>query len=268
MLSAPLVTILARKYGTQLPMSIGVCSLSAGFVAASFASETWHLYITQGVMVGIGIGFIYIPSIAILSQWFQKKRSLANGISGAGSGIGGMLFSLSTAAMIDRISLQWSLRITGIITFIMNALATALIKDRNKAIQPHQHPFDKKLLHRCDVWLLLTWAFISMLGYITLLYSLPDFALTIGLSDAQATDLATLLNLGVAVGRPFIGILSDKFGRIVVTGVLTLACGLASLVIWLPTTSFGVTALFALISGAILGIFWVVSDSRPWPSPC
>lgn len=259
MLSAPIVTVLARKYGTKMPMCIGTCSISAGFIAASFATKTWQLYISQGVMIGIGIGFLFIPSLAILPQWFLKRRSLANGITGAGSGVGGILFSLSTAAMIDKISLQWSLRITGIIVFIMNALATILIKDRNQVIQPEQHPFDTKLLRRCDIWLVLVWIFSSMLAYTSLLYSLPDFALSIGLSESQSVDLQIMLNLGMAVGRPFIGCLCDRYGRILVPGILTLACGIASLAIWLPANTFGVAALFAIISGAIVGIFWVVS---------
>lgn len=110
------------------------------------------------------------------------------------------------------------------------------------------------------------WAFISMLGYITLLYSLSDFALSIGLSRAQATDALTILNLGTAVGRPLIGFLSDHYGRIKVPAFLTLTCGISCFVIWLPANSFGATVLFALISGAILGVFWVASISPH--SPC
>ncbi|KAL9047588.1 MAG: hypothetical protein Q9206_006643, partial [Seirophora lacunosa] len=114
-LVAPVVTLLARKFGTRPPMFGGVVALAGGFIAASFASKAWHLYLCQGVLVGVGVGFIYIPSIAILSQWFSKRRSLANGITAAGSGIGGVLFSLITGSMIENISLAWSLRITGII---------------------------------------------------------------------------------------------------------------------------------------------------------
>ncbi|KAI4226650.1 MAG: hypothetical protein L6R36_003016 [Xanthoria steineri] len=257
MLVAPVVTFLARRYGTRFPMFAGVVALAGGFIAASFASEAWHLYLTQGVLVGIGVGFIYIPSIAILSQWFSKKRSLANGITSAGSGIGGVIFSLATGSMIENISLAWSLRITGIIAFVMTFTAVVLTRDRNKVIQPAQHPFDTKLLSQTRVWLLLAWAFISMLGYITLLYSLPDFALAIGFSRGQATNTITVLNLGTAVGRPFIGYLSDRCGRIKVPAFLTLVCGISCFAIWLPATSFGVTLLFALISGAILGVFWV-----------
>ncbi|KAL8751709.1 MAG: hypothetical protein Q9199_006235, partial [Rusavskia elegans] len=257
MLVAPLVTFFARKFGTRAPMFAGVVALAGGFIAASFASEAWHLYLCQGVLVGIGVGFIYTPSIAILSQWFSKKRSLANGITSAGSGIGGVIFSLITGSMIENISLAWSLRITGIIAFVMTFIAVVLIRDRNKVIQPAQHPFDTKLLSQKKVWLLLAWAYISMLGYITLLYSLPDYALSIGLSRAQATDAISILNLGTAVGRPFIGYLSDRYGRVKVPAFLTLICGISCFAIWLPATSFGVTILFALISGAILGVFWV-----------
>lgn len=263
MLVAPLVTFLARKLGTRTPMFVGVVALAGGFIAASFASKAWHLYLCQGVLVGVGVGFIYIPSIAILSQWFSKKRSLANGITSAGSGIGGITFSLITGSMIENISLAWSLRITGVIAFVMTFTAVVLTRDRNKVIQPAQHPFDTELLHRFDVWLLLTWAFISMLGYTTLLYSLPDFALSIGLSRAQATDAITFLNLGTAVGRPFIGALSDRFGRIKVPALLTLMCGISCFAIWLPANSFGPTILFALISGAILGVFWAASIAPP-----
>ncbi|KAL8992270.1 MAG: hypothetical protein Q9169_007230 [Polycauliona sp. 2 TL-2023] len=257
MLVAPLVTLLARKYGTRTPMYAGVIALAGGFVAASFASEAWHLYLSQGVLVGVGVGFIYIPSIAILSQWFSKKRSLANGITSAGSGIGGVTFSLITGSMIEKLSLAWSLRLTGLVALVMTFIAVVLTRDRNKIIQPAQHPFDTKLLSQQNVWLLLIWAFISMLGYITLLYSLPDFALSIGLSRTQATNAITILNLGTAVGRPFIGFLCDRYGRIMVPALLTLVCGLSCFAIWLPANLFGVTVLFAFISGAILGVFWV-----------
>lgn len=108
MLVAPLVTVIARKYGTQLPMFLGVGLLTIAFLSASYSHRIWQLYLSQGVLIGFGVGFTYIPSIAILSQWFQKKRSLANGIGAAGSGIGGLIFSFMTEAVIRKISLAWA----------------------------------------------------------------------------------------------------------------------------------------------------------------
>ena len=97
-----------------------------------------------------------------------------------------------------------------------------------------------------------------MMGFTTLLYSLPDFALSIKLSKTEATNVVIFLHLSTAIGRPFIGCLSDRFGRITVAANMTLICGLACFVVWLPAQSYGVTVLFALISGAMLGVFWVV----------
>ena len=262
MLVAPAVTVTARRYGTQAPMLLGVLFQTTGFISASFAREIWQLYLSQGLLVGLGQGFVYIPSIAILSQWFTKKRSLANGISAAGSGIGGLIFSFAASALISSISLAWSLRITAVITASMNVAATLLIRNRNKVICPPQRGFDMLLLRRYDVLLLLMWGFISMLGYMTLLYSLSDFAHSIGLDYTQAASVAAYLNLGTAVGRPLIGICSDRFGRMEVAGILTFLCGVSCFAIWLPATSYGVTVLFALISGAILGVYWVVCPPR------
>ncbi|KAJ6119840.1 Major Facilitator Superfamily protein, partial [Penicillium sp. IBT 18751x] len=233
MLSAPVVTIIARKYSTKLPMLLG--------------------------LVGFGVGFIYIPSVAVISQWFDKKRSLANGISAAGSGIGGLMFSLMDGTVMQDMSYAWALRLTAILSVSFLFIATLLIRDRNNAIQPLGRGFDIKLLRRTDVLLLLLWAFISMFGYIALLFSLPDYAHSMRLSDTQATTVNAILNLGTAVGRPFIGIISDRFGRIEVAGLLTCACGIICFVIWLPATSYGVLVLFAFVGGAIFGSFWIAS---------
>ena len=257
MLVAPIVTILARKSGTQTPMLVGAMLLATGYISASFAHQIWQLYLSQGVLVGFGIGFVTIPSIAILSQWFEKWRSLASGIASAGSGIGGLIFSFATQAMIQNISLAWSLRITGIVAGTMNVIATLIIRDRNKAIKPPQLGFDTKLLRRYDILLLLSWAFISMLGYITILFSLSDFARSIGLSASKAAAVSAFLNLGTAIGRPLVGVASDYFGRMEIAGVLTLICGIMCLAVWLPATSYGVTIFFVIVSGGFFGVFWM-----------
>jgi MFS family permease len=239
-------------------MALGCLLLSGGFIAASFAHTIWQLYLTQGILVGLGVGFTYVPSIAVISQWFGKKRSLANGISSAGSGIGGLLYSFLTEAIISRVSLAWALRVTALISGVFLILATVLIRTRNEAIQPTQRGFDVQLLKRADSLLLLSWAFISMLGYMMLLFSLPDFARSIGLSAEQASVVNAILSLGTAIGRPLIGFASDYFGRINVAGALTSVCGVLCFALWLPATSYGLLIFFALIIGGIFGVFWMV----------
>lgn len=262
MLLAPLATYLVRRFSFRPIMLTGSLLQCAGYITASFANKIWHLYLSQGALVGCGIGLLIIPSTAILSQWFAKRRSIANGISSAGSGIGGVAFTWGTAGMISRVGLAWALRMTGLITLVATAAAVLLMRDRNHVIGPAQIPFDLKLLRRYEVCLLLAWAFVSMFGYIALLFSLSDFAVEIGLSRAQATDLVGLLNLGTAVGRPVIGIVSDRFSRINTAGLLTLVMGLSCFAFWMPAQGFGLTVFFALVCGAIVGVFWMVRSIR------
>lgn len=241
-------------------MAIGVILLPGGFVAASFSTRVWHLYLSQGLCVGLGIGLIYIPATAIIPQWFTTKRSLANGICAAGSGIGGLIVCFSTQRMLEVLGLVWSLRITAVVVFFVNLSATLLIRSRNKEIEPNQRMFNFHLLTHYHVRLLLGWSIMLMFGYITLMFSLSDYTLAIGRSEQDSATVAAVLNLGAALGRPLIGYTSDRYGRVEVAGVLTFTCGILVLGMWISATEYGVLVAFSLIGGAILGVFWAVSD--------
>jgi MFS family permease len=259
MIVAPLVTVLTHRFGKFVTMPIGIAIQTSGYIAAGSVDSIWQLMITQGILVGVGIGFIYVPSLPILSQWFEARRSLANGIASAGSGFGGALFAWTTGAIIDAFGLQWALCATGLITLFLTTIATSLLRDRNKYIRPPQLALDTSLLKKYEVQLLLAWSFVSMLGYITLLFSLSDFALSIEISAQRATDVIGFLNIGTAVGRPIIGIASDKSNRIDVALALTLICGLSCFAFWIPVQSYGLLVFFSLLAGAILGVFWMVN---------
>lgn len=258
LLFSPLWTILVRELGRKIVMTFGCLAMSGGFIAASFAHQIWHLYLSQGVLVGIGLGAIFIPSVQVVPQWFLKRRSLAGGIASAGSGFGGLAFSLGTDAMIRQISLAWALRITGIICLIGNLVGTALVRDRNHLVKPPQLGFATHLLRRYDCLLLLGWAFTNLLGYMVILYSLSNYAVQVaGLTQAQAGILTAVLNLGTGLGRPAAGVLSDRFGRIEVAASITFLCAVCVFAIWIPATSYGVLIFFALVIGAILGVYWM-----------
>jgi MFS family permease len=262
LVSSP-ATYLVRTFGTHRVMLLGVLLQTSGFIAASFVTKIWHLYLSQGACVGLGVGFLFIPSVAVTSQWFDKKRSLANSLTSAGSGLGGVIVSFATQPVIDHLSLAWSLRIIGLLSGSMNIIATCLIRTRNHIVRPPMHPFDVRLLRRLPVLLLLAWGFFSMLGYMVLLYSLSDFGRAIGLSASQASSITALLNLGTMLGRPCIGLLSDRSGRIEVAGCTTLACSIFVWAFWVPAKSYALLVVFALLIGGILGIFWMVSPLRP-----
>lgn len=240
-------------------MYIGVVFQTSCFIAASFAkAHIYQLYLTQGVLLGLGLGFTWLPTVGIISQWFDKKRSLANGITSAGSGIGGIIFSFATRAAIANIGLGWAFRMIGIVSGGMNIIAVTLIRDRNHQVRPRFHPLNLRHLKDPSVALVMCWSFVVQFGYVTIYYSLPDFASSIGLSETQGATVNAILNLGVAIGRPAMGFLSDRFGRIELAGITTFVNAVLVFAIWVPAKSYGVLLLFALLSGMIVGLYWPV----------
>ena len=256
MLMAPVATYTCRRWYFKWTLGVGVVCLGGGFIAASFAKEIWQLYLSQGLLVGIGSGLIYVPSLPIVSQWFGKRRALANGMSSAGSGIGGLAMSFAIQSMIEKLGIGWALRITGLVIFAVNFPATMVLKTRDGYVMPNRKMFDLVLFRRYDVFLVLAWAFIMMFGYITLTYSLSAYGRAIGLSPARASYQTAFMNLGIAIGRPLTGFLSDRYGRIEVPGILTLMTGVLCFAWWIPAKSFGSLTGFSIMAGAILGIFW------------
>ncbi|KAL6717983.1 hypothetical protein ACLMJK_004068 [Lecanora helva] len=253
---SPLATYITRVYGTRTTLLLGVSLETLALIGASFTHQVWQLFLSQGLCFGFGMGLLFVGSVGIVPQWFTKKRSLANGISTAGSGLGGMMYSLATNAMIESLGVEWAFRILGILACGVNVVCALLIRDRNKAVGAVQLAFDYTLFKRPEFWLLLGWGFFSMMGYITLLFSLPNYAVSIGLSSHQGSIIGALLNLGQGLGRPLVGIFSDQAGRINLAGLCTFIGGLFCFVIWIFAKSFGVLIFFAVVVGTVAGTFW------------
>jgi MFS family permease len=252
---SPLATRCVGDFGTQVALFIGIAFEFAGLLGASWATQIWHLFLSQGVAFGFGMGFLFVASVGVVPQWFSKRRSFANSIATAGSGIGGLIYSLGTNAMIQSISLGWAFRILAILAVAVNSICAILIRDRNKQVGSVQLAFDFKLFKRVEFLLLLGWGFFSMLGYIVLLFSLPSYARSVGLSAQKGSVIGALLNLGQGIGRPLVGYFSDAAGRINLAGTCTFLAGLFCLVIWIFAKSYGVLIFFAIIVGTTSGTY-------------
>ncbi|CEJ85360.1 hypothetical protein VHEMI03746 [[Torrubiella] hemipterigena] len=256
LLISPLATVGVRKFGSRATMFAGVLCEAVSLICASFASKIWHLFLTQGVLFGIGMGLLFVPSAAIPPQWFTTRRSLANGVSACGSGLGGVVYSFAAGAIIRNHGVSWAFRILGIIAFVVNAVCTYLIRDRNKLIGSSQMAFDYKLFQRPEYLLLLAFGWFSMLGYVVLIFSLANYANEIGLGASQAALISAMLNLGQGIGRPFVGYFSDRTGRINIGALLTFVCGILALAIWINAKVYGVLLFYAIICGTVAGTFW------------
>ena len=64
------------------------CALS--LAASSFANSSTVLFFTYSVLFGLGTSFVFASSLIVVSNYFQKRRSLALGLVGCGQGLGVM----------------------------------------------------------------------------------------------------------------------------------------------------------------------------------
>ncbi|ORY52055.1 MFS general substrate transporter [Rhizoclosmatium globosum] len=72
---------LGETFGFRTMVGVGTTLMAAALVLASFCTQIWQLMITQGFLFGFGACLCYFPSISSVSQWFDKKRSVATGIA-------------------------------------------------------------------------------------------------------------------------------------------------------------------------------------------
>ncbi|KAJ5983797.1 hypothetical protein N7481_005896 [Penicillium waksmanii] len=256
LLVAPLATHLIHVLGTRFVLNLGVFFQTLSLIGSSFATQKWHIFLSQGVCFGWGMGFLFVGSVGISPQWFHKRRSVAQGITAAGSGLGGLIYSLAVGAIIPRYGLGWAFRILGIVSCVVNLVCGNLLRDRNKLVGSRFTAFHFPLLRRPEFLLFLGWGIFSMLGYVALLFSLANFSLSVGLTSHQGSTVSALLNLGQGLGRPFVGMFSDRLGRINIATILSFVCGLFCLVIWIFADSMGVVCFFAVIVGTVSGTFW------------
>ncbi len=69
-----------------------------------------------------------------------------------------------------------------------------------------------------------------------------------------------LANLGMAIGRPVMGFLSDRYGRIRVVTLATLTAGIFCFALWIPGASYSVLLAFSILGGTVIGTSWAVSE--------
>src|SRR5438094_3012454 len=91
-----------NRKGPRVVALTGGALYGLGIFLASFTHRLSWLYLTYGVVGGIGLGLSYIVPIAVLVKWFPDRRGLVTGIAVAGFGAGALI----TAPVATRLILS------------------------------------------------------------------------------------------------------------------------------------------------------------------
>ncbi|XP_071319400.1 monocarboxylate transporter 7-like isoform X4 [Trachinotus anak] len=103
--SAPLSSVMTNRFGFQLVVMIGGLLISAGTIATSFTSSINQMYITYGLVAGLGYCLTFLPTVTILSQYFTHRRSLVTAVASTGESLS--MFALAPAFSALRNHIGW-----------------------------------------------------------------------------------------------------------------------------------------------------------------
>ncbi|ORY00584.1 MFS general substrate transporter, partial [Basidiobolus meristosporus CBS 931.73] len=233
---------------------LGAILLPLGIFLASFATELWHLFLTQGLLYGIGASLVFFPSVGIIAEWFSVKRGLASGIAVSGTGVGGLVLGPLTRKLIDVVNVAWTLRIIAIHAFVFLVVAAFLLKGR---IERPKRSFslDFSLLHDRRFVALLVTSFFEYFAYVIPFFLTPEYCVYIGLGSSTGGLFVGLMSGANAVGRIVFGFVADKFGNTVTITSCTSLAGLSILLLWSFSHGYALMCIFVLAYGFFGGGF-------------
>jgi len=265
---SPWQGVLVDRFGPRVLLSIGVVITGFSWVLAAQASTLPALYLTYGLLGGVGTGIVYVGVIGHMVQWFPDKRGLATGLVAAGYGVGALLTTFPIAAVLRESSYQTALTRFGFIFAGAGVLVAQGLRrpdafahmEWNRArrvagtVAISADVAPAQMLATPIFWLMFVMMTMmsttglmvtSQMGAFTrdfgmagvLVYGLP--VLPLALSIDRVTNGAT---------RPLFGWISDRFGR---ENTMLVAFGLegTAMTLWLLTRHNPV--LFVLLSGLV-----------------
>ena len=92
LLSGPIASYLTDRYGCRKVTIVGSITAAIGFLLSAVSNSMEMLFVTFGVIAGVGLSLCYVAAVVIVAYYFDKRRSFATGISVCGSGIGTFIF--------------------------------------------------------------------------------------------------------------------------------------------------------------------------------
>ncbi|OCK73717.1 MFS general substrate transporter [Lepidopterella palustris CBS 459.81] len=229
--------------GYFYPVMIGGCALQLiGIFGASFATKYWSIFLTQGIVLGLGSGLMWAPAMWLIATHFDRKKGLAIGISSTGSPIGAIVF---TAA---------GLRVMRAFFLVGNSILLAASSPRPPPEHNRRAPLvEWQAFKQLDYSLFCAGTFISALAVWSVVYYIPAFGeMVLSLPPTTSVTTLIIMNSSGLLGRILVLWLSDHFyGPLPNLTICTLLCA-SCIFFWLYIINL--TGLF--IWAGFYGFFW------------
>lgn len=250
--------------GPRVCAAIGATMLGLGFFLSSFTTSLLFLYLSFGLVVGIGNGFGYATPMPVASKWFPDKRGLVIGLMVGGYGAGSAVFGPVAVALIDSVGWRATFQTLGIIFFAMGMVGTWLLRNPPAGYRPAgwtppqpaaggaaSLDFTTAEMMRTPTFYLLWSAYcLGVTAGLLTISQLVPFARNAGLGAAAATLAITVGAVGNASGRILSGWMSDALGRLNTLRAMVLASAFAMPALFIFRQD---ATLFYLL---VLAVYW------------
>ncbi|KAJ5179189.1 hypothetical protein N7492_002399 [Penicillium capsulatum] len=235
-------------------LSFAAVMLPFGLMMTSLATKYWHLILAQGICVGMAAGCLFIPSVAILPQYFRRKRGFANGLAASGSSIGGVIYPIMFNQLQQKVGFPWATRALGFLCFGTICFSLSIMRVRFQ-------PKDKRKLYQLGAFkepafcLFAAAMFLGFLGFYNFLFYVQSYAIETGIVDNNlGFYLLSMLNAASTFGRIGPNFIADHTGPL---NMLTPAVTVTSILafVWIRVHTVPGIIVLAVLYGFFSGGF-------------
>lgn len=269
-IAAPFAGQLIDRLGGRITYGIGLSALGLGYLLAGSATHVWHYYLTVGALGGIGASCLgMVVASSLMSRWFTTRMGSVMSLPYAAVGAGMLVIPPLTQLLIDHLDWRLAHRVLGfgLIALIpvvlllplnrISAGSNAWRATRSGTTSASQSPWPLARAMRTGAFwaLFAAYFFTSVAAYSVLPHSVA-YLVERGFDPLTAAGAFGMTGVLSAIGIVFIGVLSDRIGRLkaVSLSYVSSMLGTASLILVAIKPSlvliYGFVFFFGLMQGA------------------
>ena len=290
-LLSPWVGALLARRSIRGIMLVGAVAMGLGLATAAFAQSLWPIYLGLGVLAGVAsTAALFLPCIALVSNWFDRLRGRALGLATLGPTLSGAVIPVLLSLGVDEIGWRGSLLLAAAVaTVVLLPVIWFFVLDRPEDYgqfpdgdpdvprTPEAEADDTWTIRRAvrsrDVWLVVGVIGTANFAVVAMLVHLIPYATDTGLSGERAALVFSVMTLMGALGGPLFGTLADYLSikRLLIASML---CQFVAVVLFAElqgqlglslaagTLGLGFGGLMPLVTLAVGRMFGVASLTR------